>query len=812
MLSHLSRYFTAGTRNAIFLGGLALAVSAYGQSSNSDDFLHNAFGQSGQSLTSDEPQSDQSVMPLTRPSTRGLKTGDVNGGLDQPPDLRDLLRPDAALKSLPQIDKGKEAAIDGNQQHRLAVVDPPTEYQIFVKKSTGMELPIFGASLFNDVPSTFAPLDRVPVTPDYTIGPGDELDLRVWGQINANEQLVVDRGGDVYLPQVGRINVAGLRFIDLQPMMKTSIGRVFRNFDMTVNMGQLRSIQVFVMGRARRPGTYTVSSLSTLVNALFASGGPSPQGSLRDIQVKRGGRVITTFDLYDLLLRGDKSHDVPLQPGDVIYIPKAGPRVAIGGSVETAAIYEMTPNTSLRDVLAYAGGLSPVAAGQHAILERVDDRATLTSENIELTDSGLDTSLQDGDIVKLLQIVPRFNKTVTLKGNVADAIRLPWHEGMKVSEVIPDKRALLTRDYWNEHNRLEEGSATHVDKITDVSLDKTLASAVAGKKTVVERDFNTKNDVKLAAPDINWSYATIERLDAQTLTTHLIPFNLGKVVLEHDRAADPTLEPGDVITVFSQADFITPQAQQTRLVHLEGEVKMAGVYSVQPGETLRQLVERAGGLTDKAYLYAAEFTRDSTRREQEKRYSDFIDTLEKGLDQSSSQLAAHALTPEKEAQMRVSFEQQRATLERFRKIPATGRIVLDLRPDSAGVNSIPDLPLENDDRFLIPSAPSTVNVVGTVYNQGSFVYRPGETANEYLKQAGGPMRYADRKQVFIIRADGSVWSRANHGSFDKTELHPGDTVVVPTTLAKGSTARMFLDWSQVISGFGIGAAAVNVLR
>jgi protein involved in polysaccharide export with SLBB domain len=549
-----------------------------------------------------------------------------------------------------------------------------------------------------------------------------------------------------------------------------------------------------------------------LVNALFVSGGPSPQGSMRNIQVKRGGRVVTTFDLYDLLLRGDKTHDVSLQPGDVIYIPKAGPRVAVGGSVENAAIYEIAPNTSLRDVLSYAGGLSPVAAGQHAILERVDARATLEAENIELTDPGLDTSLQNGDIVKLLQVVPRFNKTVTLKGNVADAVRLPWHEGMKVSDVIPDKQALLTRQYWKEHNQLSSGSSEHVDKIDPHTSDRSVASAEAGDKTIKERQFATRNDVLPPAPDINWSYAAIERLDAQNLVTHVIPFNLGKVVLEHDPAADQVLQPGDVITVFSNADFVTPLAEQTRFVRLEGEIAMAGVYSVKPGETLRQVIERAGGFTDKAYLYGAQFTRESTKKEQQQRMADYVDQLEREMDQSASNLASRTINAMQEENARISMNAQRSALERLRTIPATGRIVLDIPTDAASLSAIPDMPLENGDRFVVPSAPATVGVMGTVYNQSTMLYNNDLSVGDYLKRAGGATKLADQGHMFILRADGSLYSKAEHGHFLGDHMHPGDTLIVPTNVTKISRVRSLQDWSQVISGFGLGAAAINVLR
>ena len=211
-----------------------------------------------------------------------------------------------------------------NQQVRLPL-DPPTEFQLMVANSLGKTLPIYGANLFRNPPTTFAPLNLVPVTPDYVIGPGDELLVQVWGQLTLNGRFTVDRSGAIYIPQVGTLHVAGLPFSQIQQNLKTQLGRVFRNFDLNVNMGQLRSIQVFVVGQARRPGSYTISSLSTLTNALFATGGPTPQGSMRHIQLKRGGKVVVDFDLYDLLLRGDKSNDSQLLPGDVIHSSRRAP-------------------------------------------------------------------------------------------------------------------------------------------------------------------------------------------------------------------------------------------------------------------------------------------------------------------------------------------------------------------------------------------------------------------------------------------------------------------------------------------------------
>ena len=183
------------------------------------------------------------------------------------------------------------------------------------------------------------------MSPEYVLGPGDQLRINVFGQVNQTGTYTVSRTGDIVYPEVGTIHVAGIRYSQLEDFLKNQLSRVYRNFQLNVNLGQLRSIQIFVFGQARRPGSYTVSSLSTLLNALFASGGPSPQGSLRDITVVRDQQTITHFDLYDLLLRGDKSKDVALTSGDVIFIPPVGPQVAITGSINNPAVYEIRPGT-----------------------------------------------------------------------------------------------------------------------------------------------------------------------------------------------------------------------------------------------------------------------------------------------------------------------------------------------------------------------------------------------------------------------------------------------------------------------------------
>ncbi len=251
----------------------------------------------------------------------------------------------------PGLDPQRNAEIERPDFTRALMQNQRNEFQEFAAQSIGRYLPLFGYNLFAGVPSTFAPVENIPVTPDYLIGPGDEIAIRAWGQVDIDFRAIVDRNGVINLPRVGSINVSGIRYQDLTGFLRTAIGRVFRNFELSVTLGQLRSIRVFVVGQARRPGSYTVSSLSTLVNALFAAGGPSPRGSMRRIQLKRGEKTITEFDFYDLLLKGDKSKDMHLLPGDVIYIPPTGGVAAISGSVNESAIYELKGKTTLNDLI-----------------------------------------------------------------------------------------------------------------------------------------------------------------------------------------------------------------------------------------------------------------------------------------------------------------------------------------------------------------------------------------------------------------------------------------------------------------------------
>ncbi|OJW57129.1 MAG: sugar transporter [Thiobacillus sp. 65-1059] len=665
-----------------------------------------------------------------------------------------------------------------------------------MQQATGRSLPIYGQQLFG-APSGYAPVSQAAVPNDYILGPGDEIRLQVWGSIDAELSLVVNRHGQVNLPKVGVVNLTGVRAGDLESVLRSKIGRIFTNFSLNATLGRLRSIQVYVVGQARQPGTYTVSSLSTLINALFEIGGPGNNGSMRNIQLKRDGRIVGKMDLYDFIARGDRSGDVPLQPGDVIVIPPVGPRVAVLGAFEQPAIYELKGPGSIGEVLALGGGLSVLAKPGKALLERIDPAADRPRqvEDIALDKTGLQRSLRDGDILTLFEISPQFANAVTLRGNVAEPLRYPYTAGMRVRDLIPSREALITPDYYKRKNLL-------------VLFDK------AEKTDAADVELGVRN----LLDEVSWDYAVIERLDRATLTTQLIPFNLGRAVIDGDDQHNLALQPGDIVTILSKKDLRVPQNRQTRLVRVEGEVAAPGIYQVEAGETLPQLLARLGGVTPNAYLYGAEFTRESVRSQQQKNLDTVIRKLESQLQAESGRQLANIKT-ESGAQAQLLAQQQQ--LERMKAFKSNGRVSLELPPTHVDLTKLPALPLEDGDAIHIPSRPGFVAAVGEVYNENAIIYRPGRTVGDVLKSAG-MSEDAEPGNAFVLRADGSVKSARDSkslfrmSSFDDIELMPGDTVVVPAKLDRQNGWTKFVtglkDWTQVLYQLGLGAAAWKTLK
>lgn len=669
----------------------------------------------------------------------------------------------------------------------------PSNFQRFVQQSTGRLLPVYGDRLFS-APTGYAPASQTPVSNDYVLGPGDEIRLQIWGSIDTQRQLLIDQNGQVYLPKVGTINLTGVRAGDLEAVLRDKIGRNFTNFSLNATVGRLRGIPVYVVGHAQQPGTHTVSSRSTLINALFEVGGPSSTGSMRNVQLKRNGRLVGSLDLYDFIARGDRAGDVPLQPGDVIVIPPVGSRVAVLGAFEQPAIYELKETDSIYDVLSLGGGVSVLARAGKALLERIDP-ASDTARHVEdfaLDQAGLQRSLRDGDILTLFEISPQFANAVTLRGNVAEPLRYPYTPGMRVSDLIPNREALITPDYYRRKNLL-------------VLSDKTKVADV-------------ESGVRKLLDEVNWEYAVIERLDRDSLTTRLIPFNLGRAVNERDDQHNLELQPGDIVTILSKNDLRVPQDRQTRLVRVEGEVAAPGIYQVKVGETLPQLLARLGGVTPNAYLYGSEFTRESVRQQQQKNLDAVIRKLEAQLQAEIGKQLSDA-NARQEAQDQILSQQQQ--LERMKTFKSNGRVSLELPPSQVQLEALPMLPLEDGDAIHIPSRPGFVTAVGEVYNENAIIYRPGRTVGDVLETAGVTDN-AELRYAFVLRADGSIKAARDAGGlfriggFKSLELMPGDTVVVPARLDRRTYWTKFVtglkDWTQVLYQLGLGVAAWKTLN
>jgi polysaccharide export outer membrane protein len=677
-----------------------------------------------------------------------------------------------------------------------------SEFEVFVEDAAGRPIRVYGRRLFDQPPTTFAPFDDVPIPANYVIGSGDELLIRVWGKIDLDTRVTVDRNGEIFLPKVGALTVAGLRYEKLEGFLSSAIGTLFKDFELSVTMGQLRSIQVYVLGSARQPGLYTVGSLSTLVNVLFASGGPSESGTMRRIQLRRGSSVVTEFDLYDLLRRGDKSHDQQLLPGDVIYIPPVGPQIAMIGSVNDPGIYEMRGETSISSALKDAGGLTDLAGSDRVLLERIEDRRRRQIDEFPLDALGLQRTLAQGDLLRIFPISPQVGNAVILRGSVSRPGQYLWHEGMRVSDLVRNREFLITRDYWNQQNHL-----VPVTRNRPFGAVPGGVNMLTGQQNTTVTISNARNETEIDdarnLSEINWSYASIERLDETDLTTHLVTFNLGNAIDNPASSDNYALKSGDVITVYSQKDLPLPVASRATFVRIDGEVNAPGLYRIRPGESLRDLVQRAGGLTPQAYLYGSQFTRVSTRLSQEQQLKQSTDQMQKDLmaRYASASSPAAGNPTDQLAQLRT----QQAFIAQLASVKPTGRVVLTLNRDASTKEDIPDFPLEDGDRFYIPVRLNTVQVTGAVYNENAFRYDAKKPLSFYLRDAGGPTRQADKKRIFLIRADGTVVSSKTSSSiwqgnsFENLTLLPGDAIIVPTKLKSNGFMQQLPFITQILS-------------
>ncbi len=719
---------------------------------------------------------------------------------------------------------------------------------------TSFDLKQYGYAVFQKSVSTFAPVSDVPVGPDYLIGPGDVFTINVWGRVDTRFTVAVDRNGQIVLPEVGALKVWGMRFGTLENYLYNEMSRKLSGFKMSVTMERLRTIQVFVVGEATTPGTYTISSLATVINALCAAGGPSKNGSLRKVRLVRNGGDCNDVDLYDFLMAGNRNSDVRLQDGDTIHIPLIGPVVAVAGHVKRPAIYEMARPMSLREALDLAGGATFAGWLQRIQIERVENHRRRIVADFNLSEQAnpaeqnrtMAMIIQDGDLIKVLSIDDRRENVVTLEGHVVRPGIYEWKPGMRLREVLssydvmqpqpnpsegeiirlvpPDLHPtivsfnlgkLMSGDE-SENIELAQYDTIHVFKWDERHVETVRVSGMVYEPNQYRltpgmrlRDLVTRAGGLRKNAFLNTAEVTRSHITQNGMTTEQINIDLARA-LAGDPQQDILLEDYDYLVVRP-----IPELDFDQTVSIKGEVRFPGMYPIRRDETLSSIIERAGGYTNKAYLKGSVFTRDSAKEVQRRRLNQLANQIEESMLTGTEQKISGALDADTIKGQQAALETKKELLAKLKATEADGRVVIRMAPLEELKGSMNDIKLEDKDELVIPQTPGVVYIVGEVFNQTSLLYEEGGTVNYYLRRVGGMTQDADDKQVSVVKADGSViskqqgnigqavsWDKSSNqwvfGGFNTMPLDPGDTIVVPKKLDRFLWMQTTKDVTQIM--------------
>lgn len=717
----------------------------------------------------------------------------------------------------------------------------------------------FGYELFDSAPSTFSPVTNVPVPADYVIGSGDELNVQLYGSQNRNLRLTVSRDGAINFPELGPIRVSGLTFNAARQAIETRVAQQMIGVQASVTMGETRTIRVFVLGEAKLPGSYAVSGLATMTAALFASGGVNPIGSLRDIQLKRQGETIRRLDLYDLLIHGDTSDDARLLPGDTIFIPPVGPTVSVDGEVKRPAIYELRGESDVAEVVRLAGGLTAEADATRASLTQFDAADRRVVLNVSLNQPR-GQRVGNGAVLRVARRRPQLDAGVELEGFVHRPGPIAWREGLRLTDVLgsvdelrpnADQNYVLVRRETGPDRRTSvlsanlsaalasPGSPSDIpllprdriivfdlapgrERIIQPLLDELrLQSELTRPTELVRVEGRVKapgeyplepgmrvSDLLRAGGNLDPSaYGGEAELTRYPVGpdgsrhTELINVDLA-AIRRGDTAADILLQSSDYLIIKE-----TPDWNEQGSITLRGEVRFPGTYPIRKGETLRQVLERAGGLTSLAFPEGSVFTRQDLRELEQQQ----IDRLE---DRMRADLAAMALQAANAGQSSASeaLQSGQSLLVQLQGARATGRFVIDLPGLLAmEAGSVKDVLLRDGDELGIPKQRQEVTVIGEVQNATSHLYLPNLVRDDYVHLSGGTNRKADRGRIHIVRADGSVASRQGswfRRSYD-VAIRPGDTIIVPMNTERMPRIPFWQAVTQILYNVAVSVAAVN---
>lgn len=614
----------------------------------------------------------------------------------------------------------------------------------------------FGYSLFAGEPSTFAPVSDVPVPSEYLMGPGDTLMVQLFGKDNREFSLTVNRDGTVQFPELGPISIAGLSFAEAKDTLQKRIKHQMIGIESNITMGELRSIRIFVAGDAYKPGSYTVSSLSTMTQALFVSGGVNEIGSLRKVQLKRGGKLVGTLDLYDLLMRGDASGDMRLQSGDVVFIPPVGGLVSVAGEVRRPAIYELKGGETLGDVVNMAAGAKPGSYPKGSVVERYNDEGLKSLLTVDLTSAkGQKTLAKAGDVIRVKGTSGQYDNAITLVGAVVRPGKYQWHEGLKVNDILKSiwsdlqisadlDYAILLRevdDYGNievyqfapgkaiVHQDADENLALQPrdkliifnfsdDSINRYELNKLVKARVA-KVTSLTGDSLLGSDLFKAGFNVLQSKRlhkrgtvggiVIEGNDTVNEEQAVVTSEVSKMLLNLFDDTDLIkysymMNRSELLyPIISKLNAQARAGSSVKIVAVSGQVRHEGMYPLSINASVSSLIEAAGGLKEGAYTARAELTRTIT-------------------DAAGSSIVHKTV---------------------------------DLTAALQG-NKAADLPLKGRDILTVMTTPDwqehqTVEIRGEVKFPGIYNIRRGETLQDVIQRAGGFTEYAYLPSAVFVR-------------------------------------------------------------
>ncbi|WP_447599441.1 SLBB domain-containing protein [Nitrospira sp. Nam80] len=626
----------------------------------------------------------------------------------------------------------------------------------------------FGYEFFDAQAGSFSPVQDVPVGPDYIIGPQDSLAVHIWNvpdqNLNRSFIVPVERDGMMVIPQVGAIPVAGLTYSQAERAIRTRLSNLLKRFEVHVSMARIRTIKVYVVGEVVRPGAYEVSALATASNAVYAACGPSRAGSLRQVKILRDGQPVADLDMYDFLIRGDRRQDARLQSGDVVLVPPLGPVVAVSGSIKRPAIYEVKQGTRLTDLLSLAGGLTPLSNRQRCHLFRLDPARGRIMIDVDLTGAlasqgkekdrpgvaGGDPLLLDGDYVRIGILPTQIMNVVSLVGAVKSPGPYEYRSGMTVKDLI--------------------------------TADQLTVEAFADRAEIV-------------------------RTDPVTYQTKVIPFS-PRALIEGSEGENHPLQRLDEIVVSSQH-------RPPNLVLVEGEVKRPGYFTIEMGERLSSVLKRAGGMTANSFPQGLVLVRQSVKLRQQQELERYISSERQRLTAQSAEVAAGAAGLSGPAALsNAGMVEQQVLGLRLQQLEAIsarlelGRVVVRMESLDQLQGTLDDIVLEARDRITIPTPPQTVSIIGSVKTPSTVVYRPNLDLNGYIGQAGGMTEDANKREMYVMRANGTTDS----AYLAAREVRPGDTIVVPQKIeAKTPPLALWQTVASIIGSVALTAAGIAVV-